>query len=215
MNSTEETHESYGLISFSRVSGGGQHFFGTNMTPQHWFELRIHRAKKLVDEFGEEKFWPDHSKANIIELRITAHQFTELITTMNMGNGVPCTLQEVSEKKLDECPQQTVAIDNAINIAIEKTSGDDYTKETIKKVRDILKSEKAINKKDREILTSAFVDLESRMQSNAEFYKQQLCEVGDKVKTEIKTEINAQMLAVVHKLGIESIRKAKELDYNS
>lgn len=206
---SEESHDSYVVASFSRVSGGNFNFFGTHLKPNYFFEFRIYPAKKVITEFGEERFSQDYDKSVLLELRLTAHQFSELITTMNMGNGTPLTLTRKDGRKVQDCPEQSTSVDAAISVAVEKIEKSEYQERITKAAIEILNSEKPINKKERATLVEAFVELDRRLHGNAKFYKDQICEIGEKVKSEIRTEIDAQMSAVVNKLGLKSLEKLR------
>ncbi len=211
---SEESHRSYVVASFSRVSGGNFNFFGTHLKPNYFFEFRVCPAKKTITEFGEERFVQDYRKEGILELRLTAHQFSELITTMNVGGGIPCTLTYHDGKKVEECPEQKVSVEAAIGTAIKNIESSEYSDRIRKSANEIIESVKPINKMERAILKEAFSDLERRLLSSTKFYRDQICEVGEKVKSEIKTEIDAQVTSVINRLGLKSLVELRLEDKN-
>lgn len=206
---TEEHHPSYGLVQISRVSGGGQNFFGTQIKPQHWLELRIQSGQKIITAGGEERFSPTYGRReHFIEVKMSANQFAELITTMNIGEGVPCTLKYIGGEKVEECPEQTQPIDNAVRTTIKKS--EEFGKRSSKEIEDvceILNSGKAINKNERARIIDLLKFERNSIHRDIIFYKNQICEVGDKLKTEFKTEIDAHLTGIATKLGFDEIRK--------
>jgi hypothetical protein len=53
--------------------------------------------------------------------------------------------------------------------------------------------------------------ISERVESNTDFYKKELVEVGEKITSQIKAEIENTTNAIICKLGLDSIEKFKEL----
>ena len=76
------THPSYGMVQFSRVTGGNCRLFGSALEGHnHRIELRIFEAEMHIDhDLHMER---PYGKGQIIEVALSAAQFAELLTTMN------------------------------------------------------------------------------------------------------------------------------------
>lgn len=83
------THKSWGLIGFSRVHGVGKKLFGSDVATDDAIIMTLKQAEKTRDL---NRTWV-HSKDEIAEVIMTPNQFAELITLMNVGEGVPCTIR--------------------------------------------------------------------------------------------------------------------------
>lgn len=204
----EQKHPSYGIIQISRVSGGSQHFFGTPINQTNYFALRIYEGEKTINGSGEEVF-DQSQRIPFTEIKLTAHQFSEMITTMNIGNGVPCTISNREYKKVEGCPPQEspldAVLDNSLNgIANSKEKMDEWLDE----INQIM-SKSSITKKDREHIAKLTSIISGRLKSDAEFYKEMIMEVGEKVVHNAKTEIDALITSKVFQFGLDSLNSIK------
>lgn len=185
-----DVHPSYGIIQFNRVTGGNSHFFGTAVNQSDYISLKIHLGSREVDMFGMERFRPD-DRIPIIQAKMTNHQFATLITTMNIGEGSPCTLEYVNCEKVPPCPQQESQLDAVIKRAVEgvdETS--DFVSGYLSEIRAIASKDK-IGKKDAERIKHLITIISGRMEDNTKFYGKQIEEVGEKTVQQAKTEIDA------------------------
>ena len=81
-------HPSYAMARFSRISGGYRSLFGSSIQSQQTITLTISKASHDRN-YSNDYF---HSKKEIIEIEMSANQFSELITSFTMGSGVPVTI---------------------------------------------------------------------------------------------------------------------------
>jgi len=88
-----KTHPAFGMVQFIRSggAGSGRKFFGSEIgSGGTTFTLQIVRGEQIW-ELSESRFFG--SATPLIEVEMTAAQFVQLLTTMNQGSGVPCTLR--------------------------------------------------------------------------------------------------------------------------
>lgn len=114
------THTSFGMMSIARVyAGGGQQFFGTDMQPNSYIQIEVSQnATMEYDEIMGCKPWASSKRADeVVKLRMTSTQFAELITTLNIGMGVPCTIERVCGM---EVPQYDETLQSSVNYEAEK-----------------------------------------------------------------------------------------------
>ena len=84
-----ETHPSWGMIGVNKVNGGsGKNFFGSDIQTNHFIEITIRQAEK-GRKFNKDFYCGD---TKITTVLLTPLQFAEMITLMNTGDGVPCTI---------------------------------------------------------------------------------------------------------------------------
>lgn len=108
-STTRETHESYGLVRISRVSGNPGPMFGSPLDNHGtFFDLAITRGERITDSDGSESYF---GHEELISVRLTSHQFVELMTTMNMGMGVPCTIEHIGGAQMASPPAQMHELD--------------------------------------------------------------------------------------------------------
>ena len=88
---TSESHPSYGVIGVSRVSGT-QPLFDSDVVHGHFIEITIKEATKHRTGFTHEHV---HGDRQLIKIRMSFAQYAQMITTQNVGDGIPCTLHYV------------------------------------------------------------------------------------------------------------------------
>lgn len=81
-------HPSYGMIGISRVSGRLDNMFGSDVPHSAWLELSIGEA--VMDRHLHSEWY--HKKKNIVKIQLSHSQFSEMVSSMNCGDGVPCTI---------------------------------------------------------------------------------------------------------------------------
>ena len=138
----KKTHESYGLVQFNKINGRFSNLFGTNVDSNTAIALRVKRGniKRGLNSswYGEEE--------ELIEVILSPNQFSELLTTMNCGVGVPCTIQHVDGKRAEVPPKEISDVEKIRNEFADKVKEldvkmGDFSQEVIK-----ILDKKSINK---------------------------------------------------------------------
>ena len=101
-----ETHPAYGMIGASRVSGHAV-LFGSDFTHQHFVTLRISEAEMHRDLSRD---WP-HAGRQLIEVSMSEAQWAAFVSSLNMGDGVQCTLERVGGEVIPGLPHPTARHD--------------------------------------------------------------------------------------------------------
>ena len=118
-------------------------------------------------------------------------QFVELITHMNMGDGVPVTLKRIQGEKMPECPYH-----NPLDIhrqEFEEHLDDVYSesKDLINKVTELFKTKKTFNKKEQAEVLNMLHKISMNIGSNQSFQMSQFNEQMEKTVAESKGEVEA------------------------
>src|SRR5215217_7347381 len=87
-------HPTFGQIGITRTSGGEQRFYGSEMTSDHYLSLTIRRSE-MIRDLSHTRY---HGKEELIRIRMNAVQFSEMITSMNIDDGVPCTIEYIGRE---------------------------------------------------------------------------------------------------------------------
>lgn len=103
MEREEFKHESFGQISFSRVSGRGASFYGSELEQDHYITMELSQSE-IQRELTQDRYYT--TGVPIVKLRMTSGQFAEMITSMNMGSGVCCTIERLGVNKVVDLPEQ-------------------------------------------------------------------------------------------------------------
>lgn len=211
----EETHPSYGLVQFNRVTGtGGGRLFGSHLADHHTtIRLQISKAAKSHD-LSQNWFMP---RGQMIEVELSAAQFAELLTTMNYGSGVPCTIRRVNNEGVEPPPPESALEHEQIRKGFKKRM-DEMTKDlkTASVEVDEIMDKDYINKDDRAKVKTTFKMFIQEIRQNMPFALEQFEESAEKVVTHAKAEVEAFVHNVItkaglDKLGIESAKDFKLL----
>jgi hypothetical protein len=81
------------LISFSRCSGSTT-LFASDFDHQHYVRLRVKPAREHRS-LGRTWYSAVHT-VDYIDVAMSASQFAEAITSLNVGSGVPCTVKHLN-----------------------------------------------------------------------------------------------------------------------
>lgn len=86
-------HPAFEMIGFSRVSGGDSTLFGSSIKHNDKIVMKLKHGEQ------ERSLHEDHyyGRGLIAEVEMSYSQFAECITTMNFGDGVPCTIRYTKE----------------------------------------------------------------------------------------------------------------------
>ena len=116
-----QKHPAYGLVQFSRQHGGSKKLFGSQIRSDTTIALRIFEGE-VQHELSYDRY--SHAKNRpIIEVVLSAAQFAELLTTMNMGSGVPCTIEYRDGKDVPPIPETDKAEAQKIHEGFQRKTG--------------------------------------------------------------------------------------------
>lgn len=210
MEREETTHPSFGIIEFSRVNGISN-FFGSDLQQDHYITLRISEGEKVSD-LSSERFYP---RKRILQARMTATQFSELITSLNIGSGVPCTLEIANGQIVEKLPEQENRkefVHRKFKDRLKEFSNNliSYQKEA----KDIVKK-KTLSKDDQNNLINNLDYLITEINSNIPFFAQCFQEVMDEMVVEAKTEIEASILHKINQVGLSTLYEHQNKLLNS
>lgn len=99
-----EQHPAWGLIGASRVSSGspGAVLFDSDIQHQHYVTVRIGRARRKRDLHRD---WLSMGK-EFIEIEMSEAQWASFVSSMNAGEGVPCTISRVEREQIPSFPYE-------------------------------------------------------------------------------------------------------------
>ena len=202
MDGTKEKHESYGLIGISRVSGGPGNLFGSSIKHHNFITLRIKRAESNRDLHRN---WYNGYE-NLIEVDMSNTQFAEMITTMNMGDGVPCTITHVGYNTMAPPPdiQQREIFEEEFKEDMQKVGN--KISSAIKKAEALLDVKGNVKKANRNEIIALLNSISQDINSNMPFVQTQFNKAMDKTVLEAKGEVEAFVTNKVVSLGIEALR---------
>jgi len=90
----KKTHESFGIVGWSRVSGTSNDLFGSTLSHDNTVRITISEGV-LYRDLNRDWFGTEGA---IVEIELSPIQFSEFLTTPNQGVGIPCTIRYLQGK---------------------------------------------------------------------------------------------------------------------
>jgi len=184
-------HPSYGMVGLSKVSGRGR-LFGSSVDHHHFITLTIHQAR-MVRELNNDHYYPGEE---VMEIALSPAQLSEMLTSMNIGHGVPCTIRRMpvgGQYRMIEAPPKSIP-----------TNAETYVRELKEHVATVIKDAETLlveakdvaekttaNKTERRAVAEKLARVVMELRSNMPFIFDQYVERVEKVSAEAKAEIEA------------------------
>lgn len=145
-----------------------------------------------------------YAKEPLIEVDMSVHQFAQVITTLNVGHGIPVTLNRLGKEGVEECPEV-----NERELFTEEFEED--IKQTVKAVNTLAKradeilSNKAIKVSERSELRKIISSIQRDINSNMPSANKMFQESMDRSVTASKLEIESFWCNMVTQLGVKEL----------
>lgn len=203
-------HPSFGLIQFSRINGDGQKFFGSDLKQEHYIELKIEQAE-VTRTLSKEWYGQDYGNKNrgVVRVRMTSNQFSELITSLNISSGVPCTIESIKGEKIEDIPKDIENRKDFVHKSFKERMVDfagKFSKDS--KIAKTIIEKKTLTKQDQHDLLHLFESIQTELTNNIPFFMKCFQESSDKIVTEAKQEVENAILHKITTLGFESIKNS-------
>lgn len=199
-----EKHLSFGMIGFSRVNSRGTRFYGSELEQDNYIKMRLYGSE--VEHTLSKNWYFTDGRLPLAEVRMTSGQFAEMITSMNRGEGVPCTIEMLNKQPVPELPN----IENRKEFVHRKFEDrmkefSKSIKENQNKAKEIIKK-KTLSKDDIHNLTYQIEWLTSEITNNIPFFAKCFQETMDEVVLEAKIEVENAIQHKINLLGIEALK---------
>lgn len=183
-------HPAFGMLGFSRVTGGDRTLFGSSIKHNDRIMLVIKRAEEERSLHSDRYFG---KSGKIIEVEMSYSQFAEAITAMNVGDGVPCTIRYTEKDgyipMISENNSKRQQFVNEFSRTIRKAM--DQVQDVVTEIQNTLDTKKTLGVKDRKELVSKLQQVKYNIGCNLDFCADQFNEQMDKTVSEAKGEIEA------------------------
>lgn len=204
----ENRHPSQVQISFSRVTSNRPvAFYGSDIKCNSWILLKVKTSVRKRD-LSSDWYFADKT---ILELKLSPNQFSELLTTMNCGDGVPATLtfhsNEITPHGEIEEPIEGNKKEE-FNNEIEELGFE--AKEALSEISKTI-SELKITKKERELLNSQFNKLRNSIVSNLPFVLEQAKRQVSKTVAAGKAVVDCFYTEFITRLGLKALQEKPEI----
>ncbi|MDA3854867.1 MAG: hypothetical protein PF569_01315 [Candidatus Woesearchaeota archaeon] len=214
--SKELSHPSFGSVSLSKITCGNKAMFRSSIKHDNYISLKI-KQSHLCRSHSED----NHSSVGeqtIVEIALSPLQFSEMLTTMNYGEGVPCTIEHRID--YDNCnyikyPDEMAHKDKLQEFLDE--TGDvskdlqRFIKPHLEKVSSNLDLNKTLSKTAQKELLKDLQTVMDHLGSNSKFFMKQFTKYMESTVVEAKATIDSHVDAVVRQTGLEAIKANKML----
>ena len=203
-------HESQGVIRFFHTSGTPRRLFGSSITHQNTITMEIcHASEKR--KLNHDSIFPENV---IVTAELSKAQFSDMITSFGMADGVPCTLHYTElygqiEGKNDY-EDKKATFQKEFDEKLANTF--EVTNECISNAEELLQK-KSLNKKDREALLSCLHKISNEIGTNSSYVAKCFAEQMEKTVHEAKKEVEAFMEEKVRNIASETISVKKENEF--
>ena len=196
-NESVETHPAYAMIGASRVSGHTR-LFASEFDHNGFVTISIcgaelHRNLSRDWHFGRNEY---------IEVAMSEAQWASFVSSMNVGSGVPCTLQRRNGEMISQIKGQ----------AKTKTTFKAELQETLKDVTDSLEvlkkqiDDSKLSGKAKDELLGSLRKAMMNLAPNLSFVADQFSEHIETTLEHAKIEVGAYIQGVISRTGIEALR---------
>lgn len=196
-------HPSYGLIQFNKVNGDSPCFM-SDVKLGGYIDLRVRRAE-VNRSLSRYSLYP---RQELIRLRMSYHQFAELITNMNSGVGIPCTLEYVNgEGRVDRYespPDEKTQFETELKETLEDALK--YLKQLKAQLQE-LKSKGKASRKELEDLSRLTEGMATELFSNIPFVEESFAEALDNHVAQAKVEASAWIENKLISMGLEQLKE--------
>ena len=184
-----EAHPAYGMVSFSRVTcTPAREMFGSNIKHGNYISLRIKRARK-GRSLNREWFF---GRERMIEVNLSEAQFAEMITSMNVADGVPCTIAWTPEDGMIKLPPKKETTNETFQRELKQKLAniDQQCKDVYKFALEVANA-KSAKKSDRQELANKISSLQADIFSNIPYVASAFEKTMEKTVTAAKAEVEA------------------------
>lgn len=207
MSENKDKHPSYGTLLFNRRNGGTRALFGSSIKHRDTISMYLYEAEISR---SLNKDWI-HGNNRIVEVEMSYSQFAEAITSMNMGSGVPVTIQYIKGVgNIEPCPfiDKRGQFENEFKDDIRKNNK--LAEKLITEAEKLFNEKKSFTKSDKENILSILSKLKQEIGVNTEFTYSQFNEQMDKTTMEAKGEIEAFMQNKINTIASAALVEHKD-----
>ena len=183
------------------VGGGGTSLFGSDVKHSHAIALTISQAEKIRNR--ELSYDWTMAQKKMIEVWLSPAQFAEMITTMNVGDGVPGTLEYKDGQTFSMPKMETRSESFKKEIASNIVEVHEGIKSAYETAKNILVQPKALTRKEKDDLLWAIEKVERLFSDHLPFVTDQMSRSLSKMVAEAKANVDVFVVHAIQKTGLE------------
>lgn len=196
VDGSQTKHPAYGQIRAARVSGSSV-LYGSDFVHHHTIEIAISRSEL---NRGLSRDW-HHACEELILVSLSEAQWATFVSALNVGTGVPCTLEHVGGEQIPGLPEP-----------ISRT--EQFTDELKAKLTSSLGALRALSTEIGEMklpvgktkqLQASIAHTLQELKSNFPFVAKSFDEHVERGVEAAKTEIHGYLTGVLARAGLDAL----------
>ncbi len=195
----KKTHPAYGMIGVSRCQGSPGTLFGSEVKQTTSFiQITLSRAE---EDWHLSQSWI-HGRGQLVTVNMSHAQFAEMITTLNVGSGVPCTIRHLPGEEMPHIADESTVHDQI------KADVKDTAEEAVAAIKALAtaivaaKMPKGVQNQLLELARQAAAKLDNSLP----FVLDQYGEALDTMKARAATEVDAMLTGAIHRAGLDALK---------
>jgi hypothetical protein len=203
----KETHPSYGMLAFHRVSGGDPNLFGSSVKHNQKILLALKEGHVRRD-LNTNWYGGDRT---LFEVEMSYTQFADLISAMNVGDGVPVTIRYTKELgQVKGMPITNPRKQFLDEFSQKNADAEDDTIALLEKLQAIFSEKRALRASEKEDILRTLDKIKASLTSHNDFMIRQFDETMEKITTEAKGEVEAFVQTKMQTLALSALRDQLE-----
>lgn len=189
---------SYGVVGISRcqVGGRGATLFNSPFRHHHVIALTISSAYTRRD-LNETRVF---SEKEMVRVSMSEVQFAQMVTTLNCGDGTPCTIERFDGQSIPAPPIENF---REIHAKEARESLEGLSKAALE--LDALTKKSSWNAAEKARMRDLSGTIERTLRSNLGFAQEQFERKMTEVVAAAKAEVEAHVSAVLRNAGLEHL----------
>jgi hypothetical protein len=198
------SHPSWVMVGISRQNGH-RRLFGSQLQHHQHFTLSVQYAE-AQESLGGVHYFGTHK--NLIEVTFSGAQFVELITSMNIGSGVPGTLTwyngEFVPQAEENSPHPTRVAKKGFTQCLLKNI--ENLQVQIDEINALIGDSRPLGQEKKKQIRDRLSYIKQHFVSNADFYLERYKEAAEEVTKQAKNEFETFVTSSLMSKGIEALR---------
>jgi hypothetical protein len=202
----EENHPAFGVAVVTRAQGTPRSLFQSDVLHSETITLSIQTARRGRDLNHD---WV-HPEKELVEVEMSLAQWGALVSSIGIGSGVPVTIRRTADTvfvpSLPYQPRFKASLDE-VNGTVGKLFA--RARETLAALEDAIDNKKGMRAvRDALRLHSSTIE---HTESNSEFAVKSMVAAGEKVTSQVRADIESQILAAARLTDSQGAITAPEM----
>lgn len=192
------SHPAFGQISAHRISGSTT-LYDSDFVHHNFIEISIRRSELSRDHAHDWHF----PREELIAVKLSEAQWATFVSSLNMGSGVPCTLDTVAGQPMPDIPLRKQEDATKADLDIKVREATELVNAAIKDIEGELGE--SISKKKRDAILGHLRQLQRSVAGTMPFVVESFAKQMEQTVEKAKVEVNAYMYSTIQRAGLQAI----------